>query len=286
MGFLLSDMQHHQELDVTTPSTAQATAPKTHPKGAALFDLTGRIALVTGSTQGIGFALARGLAEQGAHVILNGRNDARLLAAVAQLAQEGLSVSGSCFDVANVQAVQEAIDAIEANGQAIGILVNNAGMQFRSPLENFPVEQWDKLLQLNVSSIFYASKAVAKHMLARGKGKIVNIASVQSELARPGIAPYAASKGAVRNLTRGMATDWARKGLQVNGIAPGYFRTEMTEQLVNDADFSAWLAQRTPAGRWGDVHELVGAAVFLSSDASSFVNGQLIYVDGGMTISV
>lgn len=256
------------------------------PKGAALFDLTARHALVTGSTQGIGFALARGLAEHGAHVILNGRSHDRLDQAVAQLQREGLAVSGCCFDVTNAQAVQKAVDALEAGGQTIDILVNNAGMQYRAPLDAFPLDRWEQLLQVNVSSIFYVSQAVAKHMLSRGQGKIVNIASVQSELARPSIAPYTACKGAVRNLTRGMATDWARQGLQINAIAPGYFRTEMTQKLVQDAEFSAWLSQRTPAGRWGDVQELVGAAVFLASAASTFVNGQLIYVDGGMTISV
>jgi gluconate 5-dehydrogenase len=159
-------------------------------------------------------------------------------------------------------------------------------MQFRTPLEDFPIDRWEQLLKTNVSSVFYVGQAVARHMIGRGQGKIVNIASVQSELARPGIAPYTATKGAVRNLTRGMATDWARHGLKVNAIAPGYFRTPLNQALVDDAEFSAWLAGRTPAGRWGDVGELVGAAVFLASDASSFVNGHTLYVDGGITASL
>src|SRR5262245_2457276 len=159
-------------------------------------------------------------------------------------------------------------------------------MQFRSPLEDFPAERWEQLLATNVSSVFYVAQAVARHMIKRGRGKIINIASVQSELARPGIAPYTTTKGAVRNLTRGMCTDWARHGLQVNAIAPGYFRTELNKALVEDAAFSAWLENRTPARRWGEVDELIGAAVFLASDASSFVNGHTLYVDGGITASV
>ena len=168
----------------------------------------------------------------------------------------------------------------------IDILVNNAGMQFRTPLEDFPVEKWQQLLTTNVSSIFYVSQPVARAMIARGRGKIINIASVQSELARPGIAPYTATKGAVRNLTRGMATDWAKHGLQINAIAPGYFETPLNQALVDDPAFSEWLAKRTPAARWGKVEELVGAAVFLACDASSFVNGHTLYVDGGITASI
>ena len=175
---------------------------------------------------------------------------------------------------------------IEAEIGAIDILVNNAGVQFRAPLEDFPEEQWERLFKTNVSGAFHAGKAVARHMIARGKGKIINIGSVQSELARPNIAPYTATKGAIRNLTRGMCADWAKHGLQINAIAPGYFRTELNQALVDDAEFSAWLEKRTPAGRWGNVDELVGAAVFLASDASSFVNGHTLYVDGGMTASV
>ena len=159
-------------------------------------------------------------------------------------------------------------------------------MQFRTPLEDFPVDKWQALLAVNVSSVFYVGQAVARHMIPRGSGKIINIASVQSELARPGIAPYTATKGAVRNLTRGMATDWAKYGLQVNAIAPGYFKTPLNQALVDSPEFSAWLEKRTPAARWGTVDELVGAAVFLAGDASSFVNGHTLYVDGGITASL
>jgi gluconate 5-dehydrogenase len=252
----------------------------------SLFDLTGLRALVTGSSQGIGFALARGLAEHGASIVLNSRDRAKLETAAGQLKETGVTVSVSDFDVTDAEAVKRGVDAIEAEVGAIDILVNNAGTQFRSPLEDFPIDRWEQLLKTNVSSVFYVGQAVARHMIGRGRGKIINIASVQSELARPGIAPYTATKGAVKNLTRGMCTDWAKHGLQINAIAPGYFKTPLNQALVDSQEFSSWLEKRTPAGRWGDVEELVGAAVFLSSKASSFVNGHTLYVDGGITTSL
>jgi gluconate 5-dehydrogenase len=248
-----------------------------------IFDLTGRTALITGSGQGIGLTLARGLADAGAAVVLNGRDAAKLDAAAASLRDRGASVRVLAFDVTDHAAARAAVDRLEAAGVALDILVNNAGMQFRTPLEDYPPEMWDKLLATNVSSVFHVGQAVARHMIGRGRGKIVNIASVQTALARPGIAPYTATKGAVANLTKGMATDWGPKGLQVNAIAPGYFDTPLNAALVADAEFTAWVSRRTPAGRWGQLPELVGAAVFLASDASSFVNGHILYVDGGMT---
>jgi len=247
-----------------------------------LFDLTGRRALVTGASQGIGLALARGLAAHGASVVLNARNPGRL----AEAADGVAGAATAAFDVTDPAAVAAGVARIEAELGPIDILVNNAGMQFRAPLEDFPHDKWAELLAVNVSSAFYVGQAVARGMIARGRGKIVNVGSVQSELARPGIAPYTATKGAIRNLTRGMATDWARHGLQVNAIAPGYFRTPLNRALTADPAFCAWLEARTPAGRWGEVHELVGAAVFLASDASSFVNGHILYVDGGITASI
>ena len=251
-----------------------------------LFDLTGATALVTGSSQGIGFALARGLAQAGAAVALNGRDEQKLAAAAERLRAEGAEVHELAFDATDHGAVKAAVDEFEGEGRAIGILVNNAGMQHRTPLEDFPPEKFEQLLQTNVSTVFNVGQAVARHMIARGAGKIINIASVQTALARPGIAPYTATKGAVGNLTKGMATDWAKHGLQVNAIAPGYFDTPLNAALVADPEFSAWLEKRTPAGRWGKVEELVGACVFLASAASSFVNGHTLYVDGGITASL
>jgi gluconate 5-dehydrogenase len=248
----------------------------------SLFSLAGRRALVTGSSQGIGFALARGLAEHGAAVILNGRDPGKIEVAAAELSAKGHKVSTAIFDVTSAEAVRTGIEAIEGEGP-IDILINNAGMQFRTPLEDFPADRWEQLLTTNISSVFYVGQAVARHMIPRGCGKIINIASVQSELARPGIAPYTATKGAVKNLTRGMCADWAKHGLQVNAIAPGYFKTPLNQALVDSAEFSSWLEKRTPAARWGNVEELVGAAVFLSGEASSFVNGHTLYVDGGIT---
>ncbi|WP_322987745.1 SDR family oxidoreductase [Hoeflea sp.] len=247
-----------------------------------LFSLTGKRALVTGSSQGIGLALARGLAAAGADVILNGRDAAKLKAAAESLGAKHLLA----FDATDHEVVRKAVDTFEAEPGAIDILVNNAGMQHRAPLEEFPADAFEQLLKTNISSVFNVGQAVARHMIKRGAGKIINIASVQAALARPGIAPYTATKGAVGNLTKGMATDWAKYGLQCNAIAPGYFDTPLNAALVADADFTTWLEKRTPAGRWGKVDELVGACIFLSSAASSFVNGHVLYVDGGITASL
>ena len=251
-----------------------------------LFSLAGKRALITGSSQGIGHALARGLGQAGASIVLNGRDGSKLAAAAAALAGDGISVEVLSFDVTDHDAVRNAVDGFEDASGPIDILVNNAGMQHRTALEDFPADAFENLLQTNIASVFHVGQAVARHMIGRRAGKIVNIASVQTALARPGIAPYTATKGAVGNLTKGMATDWARHGLQCNAIAPGYFDTPLNAALVADPEFSAWLEKRTPAGRWGNVEELVGACVFLSSAASSFVNGHTLFVDGGITASL
>jgi gluconate 5-dehydrogenase len=248
-----------------------------------LFDLSGRRALITGSSQGIGLALAHALAAAGATVVLNGRDAARVAVAAETLTAGGLPAEAAVFDVTDRAAVGAAIDTIERDHGPIDILINNAGIQRRAPLQDFPEDTWHEIVRANLDSVFFVGQAVARHMIARGRGKIVNVCSVQSELGRPGIAPYAATKGAVKMLTKGMCADWARFGLQVNGLGPGYFETELTRTLVDDPAFSAWLCNRTPAGRWGRVEELAGAAIFLASDASDFVNGQVLYVDGGLT---
>ena len=247
-----------------------------------LFDLTDKCALITGSSQGIGLALAHGLAAAGAQVVLNGRDPAKLAGAAARIP----GARTLPFDATDHAAVRAAVDGFEAAQGPIDILVNNAGMQHRAPLEDFPPEAFERLLQTNITTVFNVGQAVARHMIGRRAGKIINICSVQTALARPGIAPYTATKGAVGNLTKGMATDWARYGLQCNAIAPGYFDTPLNAALVADPAFTAWLEKRTPAGRWGRVEELVGACVFLSSAASSFVNGHILYVDGGITASL
>ena len=251
-----------------------------------LFDLTGRIALITGSSKGIGLAIAEALASAGATIVLNARDAGRLDAARSTLAAAGVTVHAVPFDVTDPDAVSAGVSQVERDIGPIAILVNNAGIQHRTPLHEFPLEAWRRIVSTNLDSVFFVGQAVAKSMIARGRGKIINICSVQSELARPGIAPYTATKGAVKMLTKGMATDWGRLGLQVNGIGPGYFETELNQALVDDPAFSAWLANRTPMGRWGTVDELKGAAIFLASDASSFINGHILYVDGGITASL
>ena len=251
-----------------------------------LFDLTGRTALITGSSKGIGYALAAALGGAGARVVLNARNAEALAQARSALAAQGLDVHTAAFDVTDANAVEAGVAQVEADIGAIDILVNNAGMQHRGPFAEFPIDAWHKITTTNIDSVFLVGRAVAQRMIVRRAGKIINVCSVQSELGRPGIAPYAATKGAVKMLTKGMAIDLGKYGIQVNGLGPGYFKTELTQSLVADEAFTAWLCNRTPAGRWGEVQELGGAAVFLASEASSFVNGHILYVDGGVTASL
>jgi gluconate 5-dehydrogenase len=251
-----------------------------------MFDISGKLALVTGSSAGIGLALAKGLAQAGATVIINGRDKTKVQTACSVLSDAGLRAHAAPFDVTDPAAVETAIELIETTIGPIDILVNNAGIQRRMPLDEFPAETWRELMSTNLDSVFYVAKAVARRMIPRRSGAVVNICSVQSELGRPNIAPYTASKGAVKMLTKGMAIDWGKHGIRVNGLGPGYFRTELNKALVADEKFSAWLSGRTPLGRWGEVEELVGACVFLVSPAASFVTGHVLYVDGGVTATL
>lgn len=247
-----------------------------------LFDLTGRVTLVTGSGGGLGLAIARGLGAAGATLCLNGRNEAKLAAAAGRLAGEGLAVHAFAFDVCDPDAIDAGVGRIEAAVGPVDVLVNNAGIMRRAKLEEFRPEDWRAVLETDLSAAMYVAQRVARGMIERGRGKIINICSLMSEVGRPTTGAYAAAKGGLKMLTRAMAVEWARHGVQVNGIGPGYFETEMTAPLVADQKFNAWITARTPAGRWGRPDELVGPAVFLASDASSFVNGQVLYVDGGV----
>jgi gluconate 5-dehydrogenase len=247
------------------------------------FRLDGRVALVTGSSDGLGLGMARALAQAGAVVVLNGRNQDKLDAALAELASEGLQAHSSAADVTDPAQLEGMVEHIEAVIGPIHILVNNAGIQRRGALQDYHHETWRELMSINLDSVFFAAQAVARRMIPRKAGKIINIGSVQCEIGRPGIAPYMASKGAIKMLTKGMAVDWGPLGLNVNAIGPGYFKTALNEKLVQDETFSGWLINRTPSRRWGDIAELGGAVVYLASQASSFCNGHVLYVDGGVT---
>jgi len=250
---------------------------------ANLFDLSGKTALVTGSSGGLGLAMARGLAEAGAAIVLNGRDAGRLAKAAETLAAAGHRVTTSSFDVADEAAVVAAFAAFDAEGRAIDILFNNAGIQYRKPMVELAAADWRRVLETNLTSAFLVGREAAKRMIARGQGgKIVNIGSLTSDVARATIAPYTAAKGGIKMLTRSMAAEWAKFGIQANAIGPGYIVTEMNKALTDDPAFDAWVRGRTPSGRWGLPEDLIGAAVFLASAASAYVNGQIIYVDGGM----
>ncbi len=251
------------------------------------FDLTGRRALVTGSRRGIGRAIARSLLEAGAHVVVHGRDAEAAQTVAAAFAEEFGSdaVSAAAFDVTDEGAVVAGIRDIEAQGP-LDILVNNAGLQHREPMLDVSLENWERVIRTDLTSAFLVGRTAARAMVARGNGAIVNICSVQTDLARPTIGAYTAAKGGLRNLTRAMTAEWAGSGVRVNGLAPGYIRTELTQALVDDPAFSSWVLGRTPVGRWGEPEDIGGAVVWLVSDASRFVSGQVVFVDGGMTAVV
>ena len=250
------------------------------------FDLSGRLALVSGGGSGLGLAIARGLAEAGARVVINGRTAAKLDAAVASLRADGLLADAAVFDVADPGAVRTGVADLMSRIGPVDILVNNAGVQHRAPIDEFTDADWRRVMGTNLDAPFYLARAVVPAMKARGAGKIINIASIMSRLSRPTTVPYQVSKGGIAMLTRGLAVELAPHGIQVNAIAPGFFRTEMNEALTSNAEFDAWVKKRTPAGRWADPGELAGAAVYLASPAAAFVTGQILYVDGGFTAAM
>lgn len=252
----------------------------------SLFNLKGKTALITGSGSGIGLAIAEGLAGAGAKIILNGRNESKLADAENWLRKQGFEVNKLVFDVTNSAAVKKAVSEYEKNYGPIDILVNNAGINIRGPFEEISEENWKKVLDINVNGAMIVSQVVGPFMIKRGAGKIINICSMQSELGRPTIVPYTVSKGGIKMLTKALATEWGRHNIQVNGIGPGYFETELTKPLKDDPEFDKWLCNRTPANRWGQPKELIGSAVFLSSEASDYVNGHILNVDGGLLASV
>ena len=250
------------------------------------FDLTGKVALITGAHRGLGFAIARGLAKAGATVVLNGRKPEPLLAAAKTLVDAGLNASTALFDVTDAAAIKHGIDGIEASYGHLDIVINNAGIQRRAPMVEFSKPDWDAIVATNLTAPFLVSQAALPAMMARHAGKFIHIASLMSDLARPTVVPYTAAKGGVRQLTRGMAVELAPHNIQVNAISPGYFATEMNRALIDNAEFDAWVKKRTPAGRWGQPDEIAGLAVFLSSSAADYITGQLITIDGGMSVSL
>jgi gluconate 5-dehydrogenase len=248
----------------------------------SLFDLRGRTALITGSSRGIGFAFARGLAEAGATVIINSRQAAVVEAAVKQLQDLGLDAAGAAFDVADEASVEAAFAGFDRQGLAIDILINNAGIQHRQPMVELSLADWQRVMDTNLTAAFLVGRATARRMIARGQGgKIINIGSLTSEAARATVAPYTVAKGGIKMLSRAMAAEWAQFNIQANSIGPGYILTDMNEALVNNPSFDAWVKSSNPAQRWGKPEELVGTAIYLASNASNYVNGQIIYVDGG-----
>ena len=249
------------------------------------FDLSGKLALVTGGGSGLGLAIAGGLANAGARVVINGRDQAKLDSAMEQLAEAGHSVSMSAFDVTDEAAVCKSVAEIETSIGAVDILVNNAAMNLRKPFADFSLDEWRALQATNADGPFLVTRAVVRGMQKRRRGKVINICSIASDLGRPNISAYAVSKGALKMMTRTLAVEMAPHNVQVNGIAPGFFKTEMNAPLIANAEFSAWVAKRTPAGRWGEPPEIAGAAVFLASDAADYVTGHILYVDGGFSAS-
>lgn len=280
-------MRDEIKVDSVKGTSVHGSKESGSARGAELFDVGGQLALVTGSSRGLGRSLAGALADAGARVIVHGRNAETLEVVREEMAaRSGQPAYAVSFDVTDVQAVEESLAALVAEHGVPDVLINNAGLQRRAPFQEFQPQDWDDLVASNLNSVFYVSRQIVPGMIRRGSGKVVNIGSVQSLLARATIAPYSATKGAVVQLTKGMAADLARHGVQVNAISPGYFATDMNKALWQDKEFDSWLVKRTPAQRWGSVDELSGALLFFSSQASNFISGQNLFVDGGMTAVV
>lgn len=250
----------------------------------SLFDLAGKTALVTGSSRGLGRSMAEGLASAGAAVVLNGVDADRLASVAGEMRKAGHTVHAAAFDVTHEVAVVSAFEKFDRDGMAIDILVNNAGIQFRRPMVDLDTSDFRRVIETNLTSAFIVGREAARRMIPRGRGKIINIGSLTSKLARATVAPYTVAKGGIKMLTQAMAAEWAEHGVQANAIGPGYMLTDMNQALIDDPQFDAWVKGRTPAKRWGKPEELIGAAVFLASAASDYVNGQIIYVDGGMSV--
>ena len=246
-----------------------------------LFSLEGRVALVTGSAQGLGYTVARGMLDAGARIVLSDVSAAALEKAQASLRAEGLDAAAYVFDISDEAQVTAAVAAIEAEVGPIDILVNNAGIHRRDLLIDMPVENWRKVIDVNLSGAFIVGRAVARGMIERRYGKIINIASINAAMVRPNIGNYCAAKGGIVTLTKSMATEWGPYNINVNAIGPGYFLTDLTRPLSEDAEFDAWVKSEVPLRRWGNPVEMVGLAVMLASKASDFISGQTIYIDGG-----
>ncbi|PLR33297.1 gluconate 5-dehydrogenase [Chimaeribacter californicus] len=247
-----------------------------------IFNLSGKTALITGSTRGLGFAYAQGLAQAGANVILNGTRPEHMESALAQLQAQGIEAKGFLFSVADEEAIEAVFQQLDEQEIHVDIVINNAGIQFRKPMLELALSDWQRVLDVNLTSAFLVSRAAAKRMVARQRGgKIINIGSLTSEAARATVAPYTAAKGGIKLLTKSMAAEWAAFNIQTNGIGPGYILTDMNEALVENEAFNQWVCSSNPSSRWGKPEELVGTAIYLASSASDYVNGQMIYVDGG-----
>lgn len=248
----------------------------------SLFDLSGKTALITGSSRGLGRAFAEGLAGAGARIILNGIDETRLHQTAAEMQDQGLNTLTAAFDVTNEAAVVAAFERFDRDGIDVDILVNNAGIQFRKPMLELASADWQRVIDTNLTSAFLVGREAARRMAVRGFGKIINVGSLTSELARATVAPYTVAKGGIKMLTKAMAAEWAEKGIQANAVGPGYMITDMNEALLSDPKFDAWVKGRTPARRWGRPEELAGTVIYFASSASDYVNGQIVYADGGM----
>lgn len=252
-----------------------------------LFSLKGKTALVTGATHGLGMSMALALAKAGAQLVVNDISKEKLDNAIKEYAEAGFKVHGYVFDVTDEAAVKVHIEKIEKEVGAIEILVNNAGIIKRIPMVEMEVADWEQVIKIDLTGPFIMSKHVGKYMIQRKRGKIINICSMMSELGRDTVSAYAAAKGGLKMLTKNMATEWGKFNIQVNGIGPGYFATTQTAPIrVDGHPFNEFIISRTPAGRWGDPEDLSGAAIFLSSKASDFVNGHILYVDGGILATI